>query len=484
MLRFYKSLLLPLSLFIPLTSVASITLEPGSYANRSNIDAHLHRANLNFTYRGCDKDPKPNKIKLKVGNSCRSAKSLNLQKIGDQTSLSGTVGEIVATYDDPSGPCPESRRVTKRLHTNRSLTDLYEDFQKQNCFPSHLLLRDGTPSQHRRIVKNLRERSLCNIPSTRIRKKNFPTEESPFFHLRANDKGFSIGNESHYRFDHDRNQWCVKYKTNNEKCGQWPSPLPIAYQDEGDRLVHLKATVSLGPNGQASIRAIDKSFRSQAALFQAQKNGELLKTNINKGRIDFNTWRNNGNGLVRSIVRTYSTDGPNPIHERSINFFPRNVFGLASANSWCSQEHCFAQPPESTQLTALKCKGNLTSAGERCYSACAKEPNVEMSHGGNGNLCSSCIGITPGQCALKREDIAFIRSNFTENENFSIHSTTGEYKLVKNIDAGLSQVYSQLITKPKNPGCYKGSSPAYNTIFSPVEDSGPSRSVNSDEKPL
>jgi hypothetical protein len=481
-----KKLLLIIKIFLILSfnkSFAEISLEAGSYVNRSQIDSLRGKVNLNFTYRGCDPNPSSDKIKLSISNECRDVESYKLKSNGSQTAVSGKVGEIIASYDEPLKTCSENKKTTRRLYTNQSFVKLYEEFQKRNCFPSHIVLRDGTAAFHRRIAKNLRDRTLCNIPLTRIIKKNFPTEDHDFFKMKANDNGFKIGEDSNYRFDHDQKLWCVKYKENPEKCGHWPSPLPIAYKDDtGDKKYHLKGTVSLSPTGEASVRAIDKEYSSEAALFNAQKNNEFLQTDKSKGRIDFNTWRNDQNGLIRTVVKTFSKDDQTS-HERTLNFFARNVLGFAAGKSWCSLEHCFIEPPDNALLKQKRCvNGAESKPNSACFNNCAEEPQMDMNNGGNGNACFSCVGITPGQCALKKDDIAALKSNLTENENFSINSTSGEYNLTENVESGIASIYTQLLSRPRNPGCYKGESPDYHEIFEP--SATPERSINSNNKNL
>ncbi|MEM7647280.1 MAG: hypothetical protein AAF203_10240, partial [Pseudomonadota bacterium] len=479
-------------------SQAKITLERGSlvnttpWVNRSHIDSFHGKVNLNFTYRGCDKNPSADKIKMKVNPDCLDAKEYQLKNPQDGTAVVGNVGEILTSYDEPQETCLESEKVTKRLHDYRSFLDLYNQLQAKGCTPSHIVLTNlSNDKTVQRMHKSLRDRTLCSLPRTRIRKNNFPLDQDPRFHLKANDKGFTIGNHSRYWFDHDSKEWCVKYKEKEKKCGVWGSPIPLAYQDDGDKQFHLKATVSLSPGGQAVFRAINKTFRSQAALFAAQKAGELVNTDTSKGRIEFRTFRNDRTGLIRTKIESFRTDGPNATPERSMNLMARNIFGDAATYSWCSKEHCFYRPPTHAAFNKLSCQTeeNKTSQTKACYNSCDTENGINMSHGANLGACYSCVGITPGDCAtaaetvgkdpkdkqnISNKSVAILRSNFTENENFAIDPLTGEYRLKNNVTAGLSNMFSQMILKPANPGCHEG-------ISSSSEEFLPSRSVQSND---
>ncbi len=452
-------------LFSPL-AFSSLTLEQGSYANRTHVDTVLRTANLNFTYNGCDPYPSPERVRLVIDGDCRSAAQSSIAQNLGQTPMEARVGEVIAQYDENANTnC--ANRITRRLHTNLSLIGIYEDFLKKGCFPSHLVIKDGTSPDNRRIWKAESNKSLCRLPETRITKSGFPTEDHNFFNLTANDNGFKVGDHTQYRFDHNAKQWCVKYQENPEKCGQWPSPLPLAYEDSGDKRIHLKATVSLSPDGTASLRAINKTYKTQAELFNDQKNGLLTQTDKAKGRIDYHTWRK-PNGLIRAIARSYETDEPHANHQRSLNFFARNVFGVGVTNSWCSEEHCFLGVDDENLRPSL----------------CGTSPKIEMSRGGNGNTCHSCVGITPGHCAIEEPEVAIVREKLLQDEQFTIQNT-GEYKLGQDIERGLAKNYERVVTNPKNPGCHQGYAPSFYDVFDTGRATGvETRSINQQNQAL
>ncbi len=459
-------MILLISFMVSLTSSllhASLTLEQGSYANRSHVDTVLRTANLNFVYNGCDPHPSPERVRLVVDGDCRSATQSSIAENLGQNPLEARVGEVIARYDeDATATC--ANRVTRRLHTNLSLLGIYEEFLKKGCFPTHLVVKDGTGRGQNRVFKAENNKSLCRLPETRITKSGFPTEDHSFFNMTANDNGFKIGDHSQFRFDHDAKQWCVKYQDNAEKCGQWPSPLPLAYTDSGDRKIHLKATVTLGMDGKASIRAINKTYNTQAELFNDQKNGALTQTDKSKGRIDYHTWRK-PNGLIRAIARSYETDEPHANHQRSLNFFARNVFGVGVTNSWCPEEHCFLGVEDE----------NLRP------SRCGTNPRIEMTRGGNGNTCHSCVGITPGHCAIEEQEVAIVREKLLQDNQFTIQ-TTGEYKLGQDIERGLARNYERMVTNPRNPGCHSGYAPSFYDVFdSGAAPSAETRSINQEK---
>ncbi len=442
-------------------ALASLQLDGGSYANRTHIDTAMRRANLNFIYNGCDPNPSPSRIRIKSDGNCRLARNYNLNQEAGNSAVSGTVGELVATYEEPSSQTC-ANPVPRRLHSNVSLESIYETFQKQQCFPTYFVLKDGDGEGALQIAQRRSDKGLCKIPDTRIKKEGFPTEDFDFFNLRANESGFRLGDHTTYRYDYDSKNWCVKHRQNDEKCGQWPSPLPMLYQGSADRRFHVKGTITLSPDGKASVRAIDKSYPSLKDVFSDQKMGGLTQTDVSRGRIDFHTWRNI-NGLVRSNVSSYETDEPRGHHQRSLNFIARNVMGIGITNSWCPQEHCFI---------GVKSEGLQSSS-------CNQPPLIDISRGGNGNTCHSCIGITPGLCALQPEEVQAVRARVVEDEDFKLLAT-GEYQFNENIDRGLEKNFSRIVSNPRKPGCHQGYAPAFTEIFDP---GAASRSVNAlDEK--
>jgi hypothetical protein len=441
------------------TAHSSLELQEGSYANRTHIDPTLRRANLNFIYNGCDPNPDPSRIRINTDGNCNQARNYQLGRDQGNTSISGTVGELVASYDEPNGTeC--AQRTTRRLHANISLQQAYEMFQRRQCFPTYILLRDSTRDDAGIIVTRRNESRICSIPDTRVTKAGFPTEDFAFFNMFANDSGFRIGEHTHYRFDHAQNHWCVKHRENDERCGQWPSPLPMAYQDASGR-IHVRGTVSLGANGQASIRGINKTYNSMQQMHTDQRNGGLTQTDTSLGRIDFRTWRRESSGVVRSVVRSFETDTPQGAHQRTMNFMARNVMGAGITHSWCPDEHCFAGVSGET-LQASRCQ---------------LDPSVAIDRGGNGNTCHSCIGITPGLCAVERSDVDSVRTRLLQDNDFRMLDT-GEYQFNQNIERGLERNFERIVSTPRNPGCHAGYAPDFNQIFDPGAGT---RSVNTVE---
>src|SRR5690606_18260033 len=108
-----------------------------------------------------------------------------------------------------------------------------------------------------------------------------------------------------------------------EKCGQWPTPVPIAYRDTATGTTHVKAVVNLSNDGKATIQALNKSYANNQQMYNDLKNGGGSQVDSSKGRIEYHTWTKN-NGMKRAIVRSYDGQGQ---HQRSINLFARNIFG-------------------------------------------------------------------------------------------------------------------------------------------------------------
>ena len=441
---------------------SSLRLEQGSYANPTMIDTLTASANLNFTYYGCDPNPKAENIKLTTDGQCHLVRNYSLGQSGGLQSLSGTIGEMLVQYKGDQTNC--SKKYTRTLHTRISLKDAYEKFQSKNCYPTHLLIRDSKEQKKTRFVwRTRRQRGLCALPETRISKQGFPTEEHPFFHLSANEDGFKIGDHTHYRYNHNRQQWCVSYRKNPYKCGQFPSPLPMAYKDKNTGKIHLKGVVALNPNGKASIFAIDKTYSDLKELFEDQKNGGFREIDQGKGRIGFRTWQK-ANGVPRSIVSSYVYN-PSKVmgsHQRSIYFFPRNSFGVDITKTWCPEEHCFHEL-DVKKLTSLKCthlrdpekntacaedvrKNNLT---------CPKKPHVKLEHGGSRNICHSCLGMTPGLCAISKQQVQQIQQKLRQTDTFQI-TQQGEYKMRPGVEDGLAMNYMRMVETPKNKGCFVG----------------------------
>ena len=462
-LRFF--LLIFSLLFFSQHIFAELRLEIGSHYNRTHMDMAMGRANLNFIYRGCDRNPNPSDIKLNVDGNCKLARDHALGQSGGSTSRSGMVGDILATYTDKNPGC--TTKVTRRIHINKSLRDVYNQFQAKGCTPAFLVIKDGTGEGSKGFIKDMNNKGLCTLPDTRISKPGFPTENFPFFNLTATDKGFKIGDHTKYEYDHNNKVWCVQYRNNPKKCGQWPSPLPMAYKDSGDSRFQVRGVVELGNDGKASIRAINKSYATQAELFEAQKRGEFENTDTSKGRIDYQTWRK-PNGLVRAIARSYTVDSSNATHQRSVNFFARNMFGIGITNTWCPGEHCFADVTEAS-LQASKC---------------SDKPIINMTNGGNGNVCQSCIGITPGQCAIEKPEVDFLRTQLTSD--FPL-TPQGEYRFGQNINEPLMKNFNRIVANPKTPGCQQGYAPAFDKLFDPGEalrETGEGRSVQQKNESL
>ena len=402
----------PLIFSMKAFSSSSLRLEEGSYANPTLIDTLTARTNLNFTYHGCDPNPKPENIELITDGNCQLARNYDLGQNGDSKSFSGTIGEMLVRYKNDTENC--TKKYTKTLHTNLSLRDAYKKFESKKCFPTHLLIRDSATKNSRYVWRTRKQKGLCSLPETKISKQDFPTEDHDFFNLSANEDGFKIGDHTRYRYNHNAKQWCVSYRKNPYKCGQFPSPLPMAYKNTGTGTVHLKAVVALNPNGGASIYAIDKNYPNLRAMFQDQKNGNFTKVNRKKGRIDFRTWQKD-NGIPRSIISSYEYDPENleGRHQRSLNFFPRNSFGVGITRSWCPEEHCFLGM-NVNHLIESRCQDKTGELLEECKSniketSCDKNPKIELTHGGNGNSCHSCLGITPGVCAIDTPEINIIK---------------------------------------------------------------------------
>lgn len=460
---FSRFIIFGASFLLSLNLNANLTLDNGSYHNRTVIDQWLRSAHLNFNYYGCDENANASKIKLTPTTTCKKASDF-FPKVASQQPLEGNIGEVVATYDGEPKNCPNKFR--KKLFTQVPLERLYEEFTNRHCLPTYLVIRDGTNNYN---SKHLLNKTLCRLPDTRIMKKGFPTDAYPFFNLKANDNGFKVGDNTQFRFDHTSNQWCVRFRTNAEKCGQWPHPLPLAYKDDADNKFHVKATISLSPNGQASVRAIDKVYATEQAMFQGQRNGDLLKTDTKKGRIDYSTWRKS-NGLVRAVARSYETDGPRANHERSINFFARNVFGSSITNFWCATDNCFHG------VTAEKLATNK----------CSATPSVEMTNGASGNVCHSCIGMLPGLCAIEKREIDIMKSYIQESPAFTI-TEQGEYKAGQDVERGLIDNFNRIVKNPTHPGCHQGSYAEYPDVFDPGEamhEGASGRSVNIDHGSL
>lgn len=449
-------------------SKASLRLEEGSYANRTHIDSALRRANLNFTYRGCDRNPDPRRVQLTPDANCARSTPQDTGTSGSAHGRTSLEGRVTATYEDQR-ECEDSEQVTRRIHTNHSLRNIYEHFERLGCRPTHLVIQDSDPEFLSQVRQSTQDPTLCSIPETRISKPGFPTDEHSFFNLSANDEGFKIGGHTEYKYNHDTGSWCVRYIPNNtggcEQPQDWPGPIPMLHCtdtfenscSQGQGNYHVKGTVSLMPDGQAQIRAMNRTFSSYDAVFEAQKNGELTNTIASAGRIDFQTWRK-PNGLVRTIVRSYDQDTPGANHQRAINFFARNVFGIGVTSSWCSDEHCFADVSQE-RLRPSRCEEN---------------PQVNLHNGGSGNLCHSCIGILPGHCAIERQEVDYLRSKLRQNSQFTILDT-GEYKMGQNVETGLMANYNRIVTTPQNNrGCFEGHSPSFNHVFDPgeVERSG------------
>ena len=454
------------SLFQSQEVFAKITLLNGTYTNRTHIDPALRTANLNFKYVGCDQNPSPSKIRLSTNGDCKDASPYFLERDGNNTSIAGTVGEILATYYDDSAVetnCTE--KVTRTLTSNYSISNLYEQLEQKGCKPTHLVVRDSDQSDFNHYTKATGSKALCKLKDTKITKDGFPTDELSILNMRANKDSFKIGSKSQYRFDNEKG-WCIKYASNDEKCGTWPSPVPLAYHNKTTGNFHLKGVIRLGNDGKASIHAIDKAYKSKDQMFNDLKNGGASPTDASKGHIEYHTWTK-GNGIKRAIVRSYDASGA---HQRSINFFARNVFGRDATRQWCSGEHCFVdveRPPLQQH-------------------SCPNTPEVDLDNGGSGNLCFSCIGITPGLCSIKEDDVKVVKERLGEDDSFHL-TTYGEYALESstsldnNLHPGtlaLRKKFAQMISRPPYPGCHKGNAPERREAFDPsTDESSEDRSI-------
>lgn len=449
-----------------------LRLEVGSHFNPTHIDTALGRANLNFLYHGCDRNPNPNNLQFVPDSKCTKEVSYRMGSNGNRQAVTNMVGEITVSYKDATPSC--EKKVTRRFHANDKINfqNAYAQFLKMGCTPDHLLIKD-TSAEVNQVRKSIRERTLCKIPPTVIEKPGFPTE-IPHFKMTANDEGFQIG-DTRYSYNHDHNVWCAVYlpkpdPKNPSGCRfqqDFPDQIPLLEQDIHSDRHFVRGTVSLLPGGKAQIRSINKSYPNREAVTRAQMNGELLSTDKDKGRIDFQTWRKS-NGLVRSIVRSFEKDAENARHQRSINFFGRNVFGIGITNSWCGTDHCFAHVTQE-RLERHQCR---------------QPSSVNLHNGGNGNLCHSCIGITPGHCAIERTEVDFIRSKLVQNDRFKI-TDRGEYKMGQKVEQGIMTNYDRIVAHPKNPGCHPGYAPSFDRLFNqPSDDTDGLRTVTNEDKTL
>ncbi len=437
---------------------SSLRLEKGSYANPTLIDTLTASTNLNFTYHGCDPTPNPENIELVTDGDCRLVREYDLGQSDGLKSASGTIGEMIVRYKNDQTDC--SRKYTKTLHTRLSLKDAYEKFESKKCYPTHLLIRDSARRNSRYVFRTRKQKGLCTLPKINVSKEGFPTEDHDFFNLSANEDGFKIGDHTHYRYNHNSEQWCVSYRKNPYKCGQFPSPLPMAYKNTGTGRTYLKAVVSLSPDGGASIFAIDKNYPNVKAMFEDQKKGNFTKVDHTKGRIDFRTWQKD-NGIPRSMISSYEydPDNPNGRHQRSLNFFPRNSFGVGITRSWCPEEHCFLGM-NADDIIASRCQGKTGESLEECKfnikkTSCGKDPKIELSRGGNGNSCHSCLGITPGVCAIETHEVNIIKNRLIETDTLRINDQ-GEYVMKQGVESGLAANYAHIAEKPKKRGCFDG----------------------------
>ena len=439
-------------------ALSSLRLEKGSYSNPTIIDNLTNKANLNFTYHGCDPNPKAENIELTTDGNCQLARNYNLGQDGEAISLSGKVGEMLVSYKGDQKNCPQKH--TKTLHTNLSLEDAYKKFEDKGCYPTHLVIRDSETKNSRAVWRTRKQKGLCTLPETKVSKAGFPTEDFDFFNLSANEDGFKIGDHTHYRYNHNTRQWCVRYRENPYKCGHWPSPLPMAYKNTGTGNVYLKAVVALSPDGGASIYAIDKNYPNTRALFQDQKNGNFVNVNHTKGRVDFRTWQRD-NGVPRSMISSYEYDSENPEgrHQRSLNFFPRNTFGVGVTRSWCHEEHCFLGK-NINDIMVSKCQNRTGVSLRDCHSdikkiQCKNDRRIDLTRGGNGNSCHSCLGITPGVCATETPEVDIIKKNLIETDTLKINSR-GEYVMRPGVESGLALNYTHIAENPKKKGCFEG----------------------------
>ncbi|MCJ8275851.1 MAG: hypothetical protein MJK18_03345, partial [Bdellovibrionales bacterium] len=428
--KFSKWLMFFVTLLFVSDSFARITLTNGSYYNRTMIDTALRTANLNFTYEGCNPNPNPNQLRLTTDGQCRDARNYNLEREGGNTTVSGRVGEVLLEYVEVERECENP--VSVQLSSNYSLQDIYQSFHDNDCQPTHIVIRDSTADNHNRIVKEQRVKELCRLKDTKINFPGFPTSAMNILNVSANIDGFNIGDASKYRYDPEQG-WCITYRSNEPKCGEWASPVPIAYRDAQGQY-QMKAIIGLGSDGTATIGAVNKSYPTYEAMFNDLRSGNV-RADVSQGYLNYHTWTKS-NGVRRAAMRAYDGDQR---HLRTINFFGRNVFGRESTQHWCNGENCFIEaerPPLSQHR-------------------CSNEPEINMTNGGSGNLCYSCVGITPGMCAVRQQDRDQLRRNLPENDGFSL-TRYGEYAVESSQSLGLQRTLSDIVNRPERPGCHRG----------------------------
>ena len=146
----------------------------------------------------------------------------------------------------------------------------------------------------------------------------------------------------------------------------------------------------------------------------------------------------------------------------------RNLFGVGVTKSWCAGEHCFADG-----------KGE-----ELKKSVCDGTEKIDMDKGGTGNVCHSCVGITPGHCAIQREEVTMVKDALKIGNGFAIMSN-GEYRPGRRAVDGLMKNLAHIKSSPKNPGCHDGYAPAFNELFDPGDqDSSEGRTVQQKDETL
>ena len=456
--RFKKDKLILLSLtilfsFFHVQALAKITLQNGSYSNRTHIDMALGTANLNFVYEGCDQTPDPSKIKLSTDGSCKDAKSYFLENSSGKKTISGTVGEITAKYNDNSTETC-ANQVKVNISSNYTLDKIYKDFKKKGCKPTHMVIRDSDQKSHNRTPpKSTGNKNLCTLQNTKVKKPGFVTDSMDILNFTAKGSmdGFKIGHETDYTYTPEKG-WCIDHvsrpKDKEMPCGDWATPVPLAHYDTATKKFQVKGIISLRSDGSAVIGTVNKSYDSYNAIFADIKTGNV-KADKSKGALTYHTWKKR-NGVKRALVSSYDGKGK---HQRSINFMARNIFGKESSQKWCAGENCFVDV-EKPPLSQHKCK---------------KELSLDMDKGGSGNVCYSCVGMLPGACATKPADVAKLKETIGENDSFNI-TKYGEYELESNATIGVRKKFAEMLSKPSNHSCVVGNAPDIRASFAPEQD--------------
>ncbi|MEM7645848.1 MAG: hypothetical protein AAF203_02960 [Pseudomonadota bacterium] len=505
MLRNSLSVFVFIGTIFSVSANASVKLTSGTFPFATDIDAIKGEAYLSLEYEGCE-EPKPESVTLTPDlSSCNSIETELAQEEG-KVLRSGKIGMIKLGYNNSKPRCSKGNQGyrKKTFFVKRNVISLYDQFRKAKCYPDHLAIYD---SEGQAITRDLRDKTLCEIPKTKVTKEGFPTEDYSFFSVRANDKGFQVGDHTFYRYDHNSGAWEVSFKAKNQtRCGatkaealpqltkhqklegdpthrydegkkQWcatynltttvlgkfPQPLPIRTTDRttGETRVHAVVNLTTDSRGRgvASIKAMpaDAVYANTKELWAAQKRGDFrTKVDKSKGYLDFVSMRDDGrdgkpgSGMTRTIARSYLQEDGVLKHQKAVHFVPREVFGTRVTQGWCDKEHCFSQI-QSSKIPL--CESFAVNTKYK------------------GNLCHSCLGMMPGHCATNRDQANFVRENLIQNENFELDNRLGEPVKKKSLLAGLLLNYDRIIKSPANPGCYEGTTPEFAEEFDPARSS-------------